>query len=143
MDRYSRLIGLVFVIAWTIFRLVRYLRAGSSRRPSAAVPGSAGMIPRAADAPASASTTVSPIEPARGGSGFLAGLLGVLVLLAGNAAVWACLFLVPQLDQVPVMLRLVIGVLANFYLLYLARTVAAAVRARGAPNPPPGGNPIS
>jgi hypothetical protein len=142
MDHYSRLIGLVFVIAWTIFRLVRYLKAGSSRRPPAAVPGSAGMLPRA-DAAASAATTVSPIEPARGGSGFLAGLAAVLVLLAGNALVWACLFLVPQLDQIPVMLRLVIGVLANFYLLYLARIAAAAVRARGASNSPPGGNPIS
>ncbi len=143
MDHYSRLIGLVFVVAWTIFRLVRYLKAGASGRPSPAVPASAGMIPQTAEPPSTLATPASPIEPASAGSGFVGALLAVLVLLVGNAVVWTCLFLLPQLDALPVMPRLVAGVLANFYLLYLARGAAAWIRRRSDRGPPEGGNPIS
>ena len=144
MDHYSRFIGLIFVIAWTIFRLVRYLRAGTSKRPVTAVPASGAVMPQASAAPApAAAPPASPIEPLAGGAGFRGGLAAVLVLLLGNAAVWGCLFLLPQLAAVPVMPRLVIGVLANFYLLYLARAVAAWARRQSGLRPPAGGNPIS
>jgi hypothetical protein len=143
MDHYSRLIGLVFVVAWTIFRLVRYLRAGASKRPSPAVPGAAAMIAQAPAAPPPVATPASPIEPLAAGSGVLAALVAVLVLLVGNAVVWACLFLLPPLAAVPVMLRLVSGVFANLYLLYLARGAAARVRRQSDRGPPAGGNPIS
>lgn len=145
MDRYSRFIGLAFVIAWTIFRLVRYWKVGASRRPPPAVAGSGaaglGVPPVAAPAPGAAGA--SPIESSRGGSGFLAGLAAVLVWLVGNVAVWGCLFLLPQLEAVAVIPRLVVGVLATFYLLYLARGVAAWVRRQSGRTPPAGGDPIS
>ena len=86
---------------------------------------------------------VSETNTAAGGSSFLAGLVAVLVWLAGNAAVWACLFLLPQLEAVAVIPRLVVGVLATFYLLYLARGAAAWVRRQSGPAPPAGGDPIS
>jgi hypothetical protein len=145
MDHYSRYIGLVFVILWTIFRLVRYWRTGASKRPQPGVPGSggAGLAAPPVAAPVPVATTASPVESAAGGSNFLGGLVAVLVWLAGSAAVWACLFLVPQLEMVAVIPRLVVGVLATFYLLYLARGAAAWVRRQSAPTPPAGGDPIS
>ena len=144
MDHSSRLIGLAFVVLWTIFRLVRYLKAGSSQRPGPSVPRSAGLgAPPTGPAAVAPSATVSPVGPVSGGVGLAGGLAAVLVWLAGNAAVWSCLFMLPALEQVPVMVRLVAGVLANFYLLYLARTVAASVRGRSGQHPPEGGNPIS
>jgi hypothetical protein len=145
MDHYSRFIGLVCVILWTVLRLVRYWRAGVVRRAQPAVPGSggAGLAAPPAAAPVATTATASPIESAAGGSSFLGGLVGVLVWLAGNAAVWACLFLLPQLESVAVIPRLVVGVLASFYLLYLARGAAAWVRRQSAQTPPAGGDPIS
>ena len=143
MDHYSRFIGLIFVIAWTIFRLVRYLSAGATKRPATAVPPSGGVLPQVAREAAPAAAPASPIEPVAGGAGLLGGLAAVLVLLLGTAAVWGCLFLLPQLDAMPVVPRLVLGVLANFYLLYLARAVAAWARRQSGPRPPAGGNPIS
>jgi hypothetical protein len=139
MDHYSRYIGLVFVILWTIFRLVRYWRVGASKRAQPGVPGSGG----AGLAAPPVATTASPLESAAGGSNFLGGFVAVLVWLAGNAAVWGCLFLLPQLEAVAVIPRLVAGVLATFYLLYLARGAAAWVRRQSAPTPPAGGDPIS
>lgn len=133
MDHYSRFVGLAFVIAWTIFRLVRYLKAGTSKRPPPAVPP---------EAPSPAAMTGSPIEPVAAGS-LRGALLAVLVWLLGNAAIWAALFLLPPLEAVPVVPRLVIGVLANFYLLYLARRAAAWSRQQSGQAPPAGGNPIS
>ena len=143
MDHNTRLIGLAFVILWTIFRLVRYWKAGASRRPAPAVPGSGAGLVAAQVTPATGATPASPIEATAGGTGFLAGLVAVLVWLAGNAVVWGCLFLLPQLQAVAVIPRLVGGVLATFYLLYLARGVAARVRRQSGPNPPAGGDPIS
>ncbi|HUO18703.1 MAG TPA: hypothetical protein VMU44_02960 [Steroidobacteraceae bacterium] len=141
MDRYSRFIGLAFVIAWTIFRLVRYWKVGASRRPPPAVPASgAGLAAPPIAAPAT--PPGSPLEAASG-AGFVAGLVAVIVWLAGNAVVWACLFLLPQLEAVPVIPRLVAGVLASFYLLYVARGAAARVRRQSGRTPPAGGDPIS
>jgi hypothetical protein len=68
MDHQSRLIGLAFVVLWTIFRLVRYFRAGTSRRPGPAVPQSAGLgTPQQAAPPVAATpATASPIDPIAG-----------------------------------------------------------------------------
>jgi hypothetical protein len=149
MDNPSRLIGLAAALAWAIFRVVRYFKAGASKRPAPAVPRAAGLgVPPSAPAaspvaePGTTSSAVSPIDSG-GGPGLLGGFVAVLVWLAGNAIVWGCLFLVPQLEPVPVMLRLVTGVLINFYLIYLARRAAAWARSQKPPPPPEGGNPIS
>ena len=145
MNQYSRFIGLAFVIAWTIFRLVRYWKAGAARRPPAAGPGAVGAglgVPPAA-APVPMTVAASPIESAPAGSNFVAGLAAVLVWLIGNAVVWGCLFLLPQLEVVPVIPRLVAGVLATFWFLYLARGAAARIRRQAAENRSSGGDPIS
>jgi hypothetical protein len=47
------------------------------------------------------------------------------VFLGGNLLIWPLLFMIPALDQVPTVLRLLAAVLANFFLLYLACAVAA------------------
>jgi hypothetical protein len=145
MDHYSRFIGLAFVIAWTIFRVVRYWKVGAARRasPAAAGPGRTGMASPQGVSPASMTTTASPIEAAAGGPAFVAGLVALLVWLAGNAVVWGSLFLLPPLKSMPVAPRLVAGVLATFYLLYLARGAAAWVRRQSGGNRPTGGDPIS
>ena len=144
MDHNTRLIGLAFVVAWTLFRLLRYLKLGLSKRPSAAVPGSAGVLAQPVETAPPAAATASPIGPSgsRAG-GFAAALAGLLVWLAGNAVVWACLFLLPPLEQVPVMARLVVGVLANFYMLYLGRYASARLRGPAGRDRGAGGNPIS
>lgn len=144
MDHNTRLFGLAFVVLWTLFRLLRYLKAGMSKRPSTAVPGSAGILAQPVETAPPAAATASPIGPADGGSGGLvAGVAGVLVWLAGNAVVWACLFLLPPLEQLPVAPRLLVGVLASFYLIYLARTAAARIRGQSGRDRGAGGDPIS
>jgi hypothetical protein len=144
MDHNTRLIGLAFVVVWTLFRLLRYLKVGLSKRPSTAVPGSAGVLAQPVESAPPAPASASPIGPPDSRSGGLAaGLAGLLVWLAGNAVIWACLFLLPPLEQVSVMSRLVVGVLANFYLIYLARTAAARLRGQAGRDRRAGGDPIS
>jgi len=142
MDRNSRLIMLFLVVALSLVRLVRYVRTASSRRPSPAIPSTMGTIAAAtsaspAAAPAlevtttSTPATMSPIDvPASAAGRFVAGLAAALVLISGNVVIWTCLFAIPQLDEVPPLLRGLAGVLANFYLIHLAR--AAAARAKRA-----------
>jgi hypothetical protein len=142
MDRNSRLIMLFLVVALSLVRLVRYMRTASSRRPSPAIPSTMGTIapatsasPAPAAAPAlevtttSTPATMSPIDvPTSGAGRFVGGLAAALVLISGNVVIWTCLFAIPQLDEVPPLLRGLAGVLANFYLIHLAR--AAAARAK-------------
>ena len=111
MDHPQRFIYLALVIAWSIFRVIRYARTATAKRPGPAATGSA-------------QSPIGPIET-RGG---LAGTLAAAgVFIAGNVVIWPLLFLIPALEAVPQILRLIGGVLANFYLLYLARSVAARV----------------
>jgi hypothetical protein len=145
MDRNSRLIMLFLVVALSLVRLARYLRTASGRRPSPAIPSTMGTIapatsaspaaPAAAPAlevtTASTPATMSPIDvPASAAGRFVAGLAAALVLISGNVVIWSCLFAIPQLDEVPPLLRGLAGVLTNFYLIHLAR--AAAARAKRA-----------
>lgn len=127
MDHRSRLIGLAFVAAWTIFRLVRYLRVGAARRPPPAGPPSAGTSeqPRA-DTAVAPTATASPIEPAGApGAGLARHLLAGAVFIPGTALLWSLLFMLPALADVPPIVRMVAGVLATLYLLQLARRLAA------------------
>jgi hypothetical protein len=144
VDRTSRLILLLVVIALSAFRLVRYLKYGIAKRPQSAIPGSAGMVlPATPTAPAAAGA-----QPGGGaGSSRLTGALAALtsagVWVAGNVVLWSCLFGWPALDEVPAMLRGVAGVFANFYLIHLARVAGARVRSRlQKSDPAQGTNPL-
>jgi hypothetical protein len=142
MDRNSRLIMLFLVVVFSVVRLVRYMRTATSRRPMPAIPSTTGaMGPTslpptspvstaaavdAATASAPASATISPIDvPGSAAGRIVGGLAAALVLVLGNIVIWTCLFGIPQLEEVPPLLRGLAGVLANFYLIHLARAAAA------------------
>jgi hypothetical protein len=134
VDRYARLIMLLLVLAVSLLRLIRHGKAATAKRPSPAIPPSAGVIVQppvsaATAAPTPAWSCVSPIEPeGTSGARFAGGLATAVVWIAGNVAIWSLLFGLPALDAVPQLVRLVAGVLANFYLLYLARALRARLR---------------
>lgn len=137
MDHPQRLIYLALALVWTIFRLIRYTRAAAAKRPGAAVPPSGGpLAPPTKVAANPGSATSSPIEPLRRGGGLAGNLAALGIFIAGNLVLWPLLFLVPALETVPPMLRMVAGVLANFFLLQVARTAATRVAGsqRGAAN---------
>lgn len=131
MDRTTRLIILLAVIALSAFRLVRYMKYGIAKRPQSAIPGSAGMVLPAAP---TAATDVGAQPGAGSGNSRLAGAVAALtsagVWVAGNVLLWSCLFGWSALDEVPALLRGVAGVFANFYLIHLARVAGARVRSR-------------
>lgn len=127
MDHPQRFIYLALLIAWSIFRLIRYVRAGTAKRPGPAIPPSGGVLPPVKAAVNPGAATSSPIEPVRAGGGLAGTLAAVGIFIAGNALIWPLLFLVPALEDVPPILRMVAGVLANFFLLQVARTVATRV----------------
>jgi hypothetical protein len=141
----QRLIFLVLVIGWTIFRVVRYARMANSRRPAAAIPSVTGAPPPGSapgpGAPTASAAAQSPIEPDGRGAP-AAWLAAVAILVGGNVLIWGILFGVPAFDNVPVIWRLTAGVLANFFLI----RVAGRARARAGGRAPrgPGGdrNPI-
>ena len=124
MERTQRLVFLVLLIGWTIFRLVRYVRVANSKR---------GPLPPrpAAVTPA---TAQSPIEPGGRTRSGRAGLLAAAaILVAGSALIWAILFAVPAFDDVPAIWRLIAGVLASLFLIRAAR-IAVARTGSGAPH---------
>ena len=130
MDHTSRLIGLAFVVAWTIFRLVRYLRmSGAKPRPRTA-------------AVAAPTATASPIEPAGTTAGFARNVLAAAVFIPGTVVIWALLFMVPALEELPPLLRMIAGVLATLYLIHLARSVAARSGGTGRRGEAADNNPI-
>jgi hypothetical protein len=130
----ERLIFLGLFVVLAALRLARYLRLGTARRPQTGIPGTGGtpVPPPSPQSQSQPQSTTSPIAAIGGpwGSGTsLRGVLAALAVLAvGNAVVWACLFGVPALDQIPAILRLVAGVLANLFLIRAARDVAARLR---------------
>jgi len=139
----QRVIFLVLLIAWTIFRLVRYLRMSAARRPQPAIPPSDGgpTPPPAGTAASSAMTATSPIEPAATGGARLAhNLVAAAVFIAGAVVIWALLFLVPAFENVPAMVRMAVGVLATLYLIQLARGAATRVIGAGERHEPPQDN---
>jgi hypothetical protein len=127
VDRPQRLIFLALAVAWTLFRLARYLRAAHAKRPGAAIPASAGVLPER-PAESAPPTVPSPIAPAENGSRRAGMLAAAGLVVGGNALIWPLLFATPALAEVPTLLRLVGGVLANLILLRLAGTVAARIR---------------
>jgi hypothetical protein len=122
VQRTQRLVFLVLLIGWTIFRLVRYLRVADSKRPKVAAPGPLPQPP----APTTPATAQSPIEPVgRSGSGRAGLLAAAAILVAGSALIWAILFAVPAFDDVPAIWRLTAGVLASLFLIRAARIAVA------------------
>lgn len=132
MER-QRVIFLVLVIAWTIFRLVRYLRISGAKRPPPAVPPSDGSpVPSRSEPAAAATAAASPIEPAgSGGAGLARNLVAAAVFVAGALVIWALVFMVPAFESVPTLVRMIVGVLATLYLVQLARGVGTRVIGAG------------
>jgi hypothetical protein len=142
MHRVDRLIMLAAFLALAIYRLIRYTKAATTRGPRPAIPSTSGALART-PAPEAMASSTAPVDPAGSGGSALAAVAGFLVFALGNAAVWLCLFELPALEDVPVIWRLVAGVLASFYLIVLARRVAARLRGRPGPGSQmPGGNPF-
>lgn len=132
MDKETRLALLVLVIAIAAWRFVRYMRFGlsRSRRPtSLGVAG--GVVPQDSDgmAPVAASGSSVPAQ-----SSLYARLVGILLAvglwLAINALLWYCLLELPPFKSLPPVPVGVAGILANFYLIPLARRVGERTRRR-------------
>lgn len=132
MER-QRVIFLVLVIAWTIFRLVRYARKSGARPALPAVPASVGSpVPPRSEPAAAATATASPIEPAgSGGAGLARNLVAAAVFVAGALVIWALVFMVPAFESVPTSVRMIVGVLATLYLVQLASGVGTRVIGAG------------
>ena len=139
MHRIDRLIMLAAFVALGIYRLIRYTKAATTKGPRPAIPPTAGAAPPVD--PGAAPGTWGPVSDS--GRPLRATLAAVLVWALGNAVLWLCLFGLPALESVPVVWRLVAGVLVSFYLVVLARGVAARVRGRTGPGAQmSGGNPF-
>ncbi len=143
MER-QRVIFLVLVIAWTLFRLLRYLRMSGAKRPPPAVPSVGSPAPlRSVTAAAAAMTASSPIEPAgTGGAGLARNLVAATVLIAGAVAIWSLLFMVPAFGNVPTPLRMIVAVVATLYLIQLAREAASRLIGAGRRGDAEDNNPI-
>jgi hypothetical protein len=143
MERPQRLIFLALAIGWTLFRLVRYLRAAHTSRPGPAIPASGGIVPqRPAEAAPTATTVASPIEPGGGGARGGGMLAAAGILIAGNAVIWPLLFAIPAFAELPTMPRLVAGVLANLILVRVASGVAERIARRSPTSAADDRNPI-
>ena len=127
MQRSDRLILLCVLIAFALWRLVRYMRLGmGKRRPSLGI--AAGLVPPAAESAAPVAN-----EPNQGDSllGRIADpLVTILVWLAGNLLIWIFLLKSPFLSAVPPLLLGVTGIFANFYLIPFARASGRRCRKR-------------
>jgi hypothetical protein len=124
MDRNSRIIFLVLVVALSAWRLIRYLRMGMSRRSTGIVSG-AGMLVQQGIAPADADLSPALHQPRSARARIMGSVVGVLVLILSNALIVYVLFGLPPLEEAPPLIRLVIAVLPNFYLIPFARRLAA------------------
>jgi hypothetical protein len=122
MDTKARIILVLLFIAYSGFRLVRYLRYGLSRRASAVPPSALGVFPVPASAPGISSVPAPGTAAAPSGSSRVLDMAVMVVVWgAANAALWAALFWLPIMVRVPVIWRLFIGVFANFYLIPYSR----------------------
>lgn len=132
MER-QRVIFLVLVIAWTVFRLVRYARkSGAGPAPPAVPPSDGSPVPPRSEPAAAATAAASPIEPAgSGGAGLARNLVAAAVFVAGALVIWALVFMVPAFESVPTLVRMIVGVLATLYLVQLARGVGTRVIGAG------------
>jgi hypothetical protein len=112
METVGRVLVVLALLAYSVFRLIRYFRYGMARRVTAVPPSTWGVLP---------ATETSPFAPATRSARFLAGGMTILVFATANTILWLTLFGLPALDHVPVIWRLFVGIFANFYLLPFAR----------------------
>jgi hypothetical protein len=118
MDQRSRFIILALAVLFSAFRLIRYMRAGTSRRPTAVPPAADLVLDRVGE------SAISPIDPPLSG-GSRAKVVTRALWLGGSLALWAALFATPALVRLPFLPRLVFGVLGTLWLVQLARDAAA------------------
>lgn len=121
MSRIERAVFLVLVLAYLIWRFIRYMKLGMSPRPTRGVPGGAGWI---ADAPATTDPPIpSPDSPAHKPRA-VAILAACVLWLAVNGLVAFALFGVAATRDMPPLISLLVIVLMNFYLLPWCRRFA-------------------
>lgn len=132
MDKETRLALLILVIAIAAWRFARYMRFGLSRTRRTTTLGIAGgLVPQDSDRTASVAVPGSSI-PAQGSlySRIVGVLMAIALWLAINALLWYCLLELPPFKSLPPVPVGVAGILANFYLIPLARRVGARSRRR-------------
>ena len=112
MDTVARVLVVLTLLAYSIFRLIRYFRYGMAPRVTAVPPSTWGALP---------ATEAAAVAPATRSARILAGSVSILIFATANAILWLTLFGLPALAHVPVIWRLFIGIFANFYLLPFAR----------------------
>lgn len=132
MDKETRLALLILFIAIAAWRFMRYMRIGlsRSRRPtSLGVAG--GVVAQDSDRTASVQAQGPSAPPRSSLYSRIAGVLvGLALWLGANALLWYCLLKVPPFRSLPPIPVGVLGILANFYLIPLARRVGARSRQR-------------
>jgi len=128
MDRWSRLLLILALVAIAIWRLVRYMRLGLAAR-RATLGAAGGWFP---PAPEQSSLGANAPSPDNMKSSFLARqaelLIAVATWLAANAFLWFCLFGLPLLKNVPPVPLGVAGIFANFYLIPWAQNTGRRCR---------------
>jgi hypothetical protein len=120
LDTAVRLLVILALISYGVYRIVRYFRYGMAKRVTA-IPPAAGMFPQ---------ETVSATNPLMSSppsavSTWLVGIRTLALWVGANLLLAAVLFAIPALSAVPVIWRLFAQIFANFYLLPWARKVAA------------------
>jgi hypothetical protein len=131
VDRASRLLLLVLLLAFAAWRLVRYLKLGMRKRPVSVASGAGMMVQTAAPAPDSDPTGASTVSVSR--FTVLGILIGVTFWLGTNVIIVLMLFGLPHLRDLPPIVLLVAIVLGNFYLIPRARHLADGWGSRKSP----------
>ena len=116
MDRLSRLLLVALLLAFSGWRLLRYLRLGMAKRPVGLASG-AGVLVQSTASPAAAA---GPTPPAS----FTGIVAAIAFWVVANVAIVIVLFRLPLLRDLPPILLLVAAVFANFYLIPQARRLA-------------------
>jgi hypothetical protein len=121
MDRVVRVVVILALIAFSLFRITRYFRHGVAKRVTA-LPPSAGMV--LAETPSESHAASAGVLQSRSAR-VRAGLVTLVVWMGGNVLLSAALFAVPALSSVPAIWRLFVLVFANFYLYPFAKSAGA------------------
>lgn len=119
MDTVIRLLVVGALIAYSVFRLIRYFRYGMARRVIAVPPSTVGVFP----APDTAAQSDLPVATPSRLLRARASAISVLVFVGANGALLFVLFGLPALGHLPVIWRLLPVIFINFYLLPYARAV--------------------
>lgn len=124
MERSGRFIVLLLFLAIAAWRLYRLLRLSKSRRASA-LGLAGGLIPADTAAGGDGVAAAVPGTKISLSGAVLAGVVAVLVWSGVNALIWAALLEVPWLKTAPPIPVGVVWIVANFYLIPMARRIGA------------------